>query len=95
MVKTHLEDATSKGGLVTEVGTVDPELSKGFFHRPYLVENVNLEMLMMQEETFDTFGDSKFSTIEEAIALANDSNLGLTASVWTTDKKKVIYSVET
>lgn len=89
LVKTHLEDAASKGGIITEIGRVESDLSNGFFHRPYLVENVNSEMLMMQEETFGPLlGIQKFSTIEEAIALANDSNLGLTASVWTKDKKK-------
>jgi succinate-semialdehyde dehydrogenase/glutarate-semialdehyde dehydrogenase len=88
-VKTHLEDAISKGGKVTEVGIADVSTSKGLFHRPYFVENVTSEMLMMKEETFGPLlGIQKFSTIEDVITMANDSNLGLTASVWSSDKTK-------
>jgi succinate-semialdehyde dehydrogenase/glutarate-semialdehyde dehydrogenase len=88
-VKTHLEDAISKGAVVTELGTVSGDISKGLFHRPYIIENVTDAMHIMQEETFGPLlGIAKFSNEDQAIALANDSNLGLTASVWTTDRKK-------
>jgi len=88
-VESHLEDAISKGGIATPLGSVKGDVSKGQFHTPYLVENVSGDMIMMQEETFGPLlGIQKFSTYDEAVALANNSNLGLTASVWTTDRKK-------
>lgn len=46
-------------------------------------------MLAMQEETFGpTLPIATFKTEEEAIRLANDSEFGLTASVWTKDYAK-------
>ncbi len=89
IVKTHLEDAVSKGGVATTLGSVIGDTSKGQFHRPYIVEYVTNQMIMMQEETFGPLlGVQKFTSYDEAVSLANDSNLGLTASVWTTDRKK-------
>jgi len=49
---------------------------------------VNHTMKIMTEETFGpTLPIMTFSDLEEAISLANDSSLGLTASVWTRSKK--------
>ncbi len=88
-VKTHLEDALAKGATVTPLATPQAGVEKGTFHLPYAVENVNNDMLLMKEETFGPLlGIEKFSTIEEAIAKANNSDLGLTASVWTKDRKR-------
>ncbi len=88
-VKAHLEDAVSKGALVTPLATPQPGVEYGSFHLPYAVENVTNDMLVMKEETFGPLlGIEKFSTDEEAIAKANNSDLGLTASVWTKDRKR-------
>jgi succinate-semialdehyde dehydrogenase/glutarate-semialdehyde dehydrogenase len=46
-------------------------------------------MLLMKEETFGpVVGVMKFRTDDEAVALANDSPLGLTASVWSKDRRR-------
>ncbi len=51
--------------------------------------DVNHEMDFMRDETFGpTAGVMPFKTMEEALALANDSYLGLTGSVWSKDRKK-------
>lgn len=86
-VNRHVESALKKGAKVvaqSEKGTV----ARGSFYPPMLLSNVDHSMEIMREETFGpVIPVMKYNTIEEAIRLANDSNLGLTASVWTRNIK--------
>jgi acyl-CoA reductase-like NAD-dependent aldehyde dehydrogenase len=53
---------------------------------PQVLVDVNHDMAVMSEETFGpVVGVMKVSSDEEAIALMNDSNYGLTASIWSND----------
>ncbi|ORY83606.1 aldehyde dehydrogenase [Protomyces lactucae-debilis] len=57
------------------------------FVAPQVLTNVNHSMKCMIEETFGpTVAIQKVSSDEEAIRLMNDSQFGLTASIWTSDK---------
>ncbi len=88
-VKAHIKDAIEKGGIIFSPHSLTDELKKGFFHPPVIIENTNNNMLVMTEETFGpVLAITKVKDIEEAIDKTNDSNLGLTASVWTEDRKK-------
>jgi betaine-aldehyde dehydrogenase len=66
-----------------------PDLKNGFFLEPTIFENADNRMTIAQEEIFGpVLAVIKFSTVEEAIALANDTSFGLAAMVWTTDQQK-------
>jgi len=81
-VRIMLEEAINQGAAVEAMSQID-ETTKQALPATILTD-VNQQMRIMQEETFGpVIGVMSFKNIEEAIELANDSNLGLTASVWT------------
>jgi len=81
-VREMLEEAIAQGASVEAISQID-ETTRQALPATVLTE-VNHQMRIMREETFGpVIGVMPFKTIEEAIELANDSNLGLTASVWT------------
>ena len=55
----------------------------GFFLKPAVFDDCNQSMRIMKEEIFGpVFGIETFTDIKEAIAMANDTEYGLQASVW-------------
>ncbi|KIW90803.1 uncharacterized protein Z519_08586 [Cladophialophora bantiana CBS 173.52] len=62
---------------------------EGNWVAPVLLTNVNHSMSIMRDETFGpVIPLQKVSGDEEAIALMNDSQFGLTASIWTMDTQR-------
>ena len=77
----HLADAVAKGAVV-KCGGPSRVLGGGHFMRPTVLTEVNHDMLMMREESFAPFMPvMRYRTEDEAVALANDSHYGLSASV--------------
>jgi acyl-CoA reductase-like NAD-dependent aldehyde dehydrogenase len=62
---------------------------KGYFYKPTVLKNVNPEMSIAQEEVFGPVAPIIVADDEvEAIELANNSDYGLGASIWTQDLDK-------
>lgn len=81
IVEAHIADAVAKGATLHTGGAVE-EIDGGLYMRPTILSGVTHDMLVMQEETFGpVLPVMPFRTVEEAIALANDTPFGLTASV--------------
>jgi succinate-semialdehyde dehydrogenase / glutarate-semialdehyde dehydrogenase len=81
IVEAHLADAVAKGAKIL-TGGVTESLGGGLYMRPTVVTEVDHSMRLMREETFGPILPvMRFNTTEEAIALANDTEFGLTASV--------------
>jgi len=87
-VREHVEDAVAKGARLLCGGTPLPRLGPGFY-APTVLADVNHSMRIMREETFGpVLPVRSFKTEDEAVALANDSEFGLSASVWTSDTRR-------
>lgn len=86
-VRSHIKEALKKGAVI--YARSDPDYGlKGNFLPCIVLTKVNHRMKLMTEETFGpVVGVMPFSDIDEAVCLANDSNLGLTASVWSKDRE--------
>jgi len=90
-IKAHIQDALDKGATnaTPENETFDSLPEKGNFVVPTLLTNVDHGMRVMKDETFGpVIPVMKVRGDEEAVKLMNDSEFGLTASIWTKDTDK-------
>jgi aldehyde dehydrogenase (NAD+)/succinate-semialdehyde dehydrogenase/glutarate-semialdehyde dehydrogenase len=86
-VASHVEDAVAKGATIVTGGKPRPDLGPAFYE-PTILEGVTKEMLAGSCETFGpVVALHRYSTVDEAVELANDTDYGLNASVWGTDLK--------
>ena len=83
-VTRHVADAVAKGATVLAGGTARPDLGPCFFE-PTVLTDVTDDMELARAETFGpVVAVHRVRDEHEAIALANDSDYGLNASVWST-----------
>lgn len=83
IVERHVNQAIDNGAVALTGGERLRDV-KGPFYPPTVLTNVNQNMDVMREETFGpVLPIMNFRTEDEAVRLANDSDFGLTASVWT------------
>jgi succinate-semialdehyde dehydrogenase / glutarate-semialdehyde dehydrogenase len=83
-VEEHIADALSKGASILLGGK--PHALGGTFFEPTILTDVTPKMLVAREETFGPVAPLfKFETEAQAIAMANDTEFGLAAYIYTRD----------
>ncbi|MFA3915832.1 aldehyde dehydrogenase family protein [Ruegeria hyattellae] len=87
VVRDHIEDAMAKGA-TAHIDRFDADDGAAYL-TPQILTNVTHDMDVMREESFGpVVGIMPVNDDDEAIALMNDSQFGLTASIWTRDAAK-------
>ena len=92
-ILSYIEIGKNEGAKVATGGErlVEGDASKGYFMKPTLLVDVTNTMRVAREEIFGPVGVViKFKTIDEVIAMANDSDFGLAGGVFTKDINKAI-----
>jgi len=85
-VKAYIQTGLDEGARLVTGGKTPAELEPGFFIEPTLLADVTNDMRVAREEIFGPVVCAiPYDDIEDAICIANDSDMGLSGSVWTAD----------
>ena len=88
-VRAQIDEAVAAGA-TAHIDTMEAD-DGGAYLTPQILTDVTHEMRVMRDESFGpVVGIMKVSSDEEAIALMNDSEFGLTASLWTRDLDRAV-----
>jgi acyl-CoA reductase-like NAD-dependent aldehyde dehydrogenase len=87
-VQKYVQIALDDGARLATGGArpVGEDFKRGFWIRPTVFAEVDPNMRIAKEEVFGPIlSVLKWSTVDEAVAIANGTDYGLTASIWTND----------
>ncbi|KAF2021161.1 aldehyde dehydrogenase [Aaosphaeria arxii CBS 175.79] len=89
-VERHVQDALKKGGQL-RIGGRRPEGLTGYFYEPTVITGATKDMEVAKDETFGPLAPIfEFSTEQEALDLANDTEFGLAGYFFTKDISRVL-----
>jgi betaine-aldehyde dehydrogenase len=90
-VEAFVTEALADGARLVAGGhrPSEPHLQGGFYYRPTVLTDVHRDMRVVREEVFGpVLTVERFSTEDEAVAMANDTTYGLAGAVWTSDASR-------
>ena len=97
VLEDQVQDAVSKGAKVLLGGK--PAQTKGYYFEPTILTDVNHKMRIMRDESFGpVIGIMKVDSDEDAIQLMQDTEYGLTASVYSKDQTRahtILHRIDT
>lgn len=94
-VKGLVEEAVSQGATLVTGGKIPQGREVGWYYEPTVLTGVTPEMRIFHEEAFGPVASvCKVASLDEAIKLANSSDFGLGASLFTTDLAEAMEFVD-
>jgi betaine-aldehyde dehydrogenase len=89
-VHDQVLDAVRGGAEVVVGGDIPPGYGRGFFYAPTVIRAPASDILMMREETFGPVAPVQtYRTFDEALALANGTDYGLGATLFSFDARRI------
>lgn len=90
-ISKMVEFAKKEGAEVLLGGKRHEKFDRGYFYEPTLLTNVSQQSEIIQEEVFGpVLPVMKFNTLDEAIALSNDCQFGLTSSIFSENYNNIM-----
>ena len=94
-VAALVNEAVAQGARLICGGRVPPERNTGWFYEPTILTGVSPDMAVMREEVFGPLAAiCKVTSFEQGLELANQSEFGLGACVFTSDLKEALQASE-
>jgi succinate-semialdehyde dehydrogenase len=91
MVGSIVDEAVKAGATLLTGGKIPPQYARGFYYEPTVLADVETDNPIFRKEIFGpVMSITPFDTVEQAINLANDTEYGLAAYLWTNNLKTSI-----
>jgi acyl-CoA reductase-like NAD-dependent aldehyde dehydrogenase len=90
-VDAHVASARNEGATVVAGGRHPPNMERGFYYEPTILTGVTRGSTIAQEEVFGpVLSVLRYTDDDDAVAIANDSQYGLSGAVWGGDLDRAV-----